>query len=86
MYSLPCIALTKVIRSAGFADGRVSPGPYYGRVNVHYLGGSNARGYQHSRSARRDQYDGRMYDTGYAPSYVSYPSYDGYADGRSSSR
>ncbi|EPS95378.1 hypothetical protein FOMPIDRAFT_1043621 [Fomitopsis schrenkii] len=71
---------------AGFPDGRISPGPYYGRVNVHYLGGSNARGYQQTRSSRRDHYDGRMYDTGYAPSYVSHSSYDGYTDGRSAYR
>ena len=77
--------LTCAIRSAGFPDGRVSPGPYYGRVNVHYLGGSNARGYQRTRSSRRDYYDGRVYD-GYAPSYVSYSSYDDYADGRPSYR
>ena len=81
-----CTVLTCGIRSAGFADGRVSPGPYYGRVNVHYLGGANARSYHRTRSSRRDHYDGRMYDTGYAPSYVSYTSYDDYADGRPSYR
>ncbi|KAH9938651.1 uncharacterized protein B0H18DRAFT_949919 [Fomitopsis serialis] len=81
----------RFVGQAGYSDGRITPGPYFGRVNVQYLG-NNTHGYQRSRTSRRERYD-RMYDgeydrgynREYAPSYVSYPSpaFDEYADGRS---